>query len=495
MNRMDGLGMDTARMITMPLCDRAVTAEVSGEYTLPDYQPEIRRLLLVEPTVLPPAKYIGASGAEFNGTVEYQMTYVGADGGLYTAPLSAEYGFSVPLEQTGDFDLNEGVVAMASTACEGLTTRVIAPRRLSIRCRLRSHVRAYGQMLMEERQSGAAEEGSVQRLFAEAQTMRVACGSSERIDLADELTVTGEDCRVISADAVAFVHEVRPSEGEVEAVGELLLKLMIGREDGSVEQVTRRLPFEGAVEMEALGADASCRVSGVVSDLTVNVEEGKILCEIGLLLEARGMENHGLRYTSDLYSTERVTDCAYREYDLPVALKCENGNLSQSERIPLSQINFPEGATIADARGSVRFDNCVRSDGKYILTGESRYWLLCKKEGEYSVCELTLPLRYETEGCEKEPVCFDAIGEVISCRARVEGETLNLDAELSVVADFSGVEPIRALSEASFGEKYDCQGNRIVVYYPAPEDTPWSVAKKYHVSADTITQVGSYFLL
>lgn len=493
MNRMDGLNLP--KMITMPLCDRTVTSEVSGEYTLPDYQPEIRRLLFVEPVVLPPAKYIGGANAEFNGTVEYQMTYVGSDGGLYTAPLSGEYGFSVPLEQVGDFDLNEGVVAMATTVCENLTTRVSAPRRLSIRCRLRSHARAYGRMPMEETYGGMAEPEGVQRLWGEAQNMRIVSGVSDRVNLSEEVSVTAEDSRVISADATAFVSDVRPAEGIVGAVGELMLRMMIAREDGSVEQLTRRLPFEGEVELEEMTADALCRVSGVVSDLTVNVEEGRILCDIGLLLEARGMCNDSLRYTADLYSTDRVCDCEFREYALPVALKCENGNVSQSERIPLSQINFPEGASIADVRGSVRFDGCAAADGKYVLTGESRYLLLCQRDGEYSVTELTLPLRYETEGVKGEPVCFDALGDVISCRARVDGENLNLDAELSVVADFSGVEPIRALSEARFGEKYDCRGNRIVVYYPTPDDTAWSVAKKYHVPSDRITQVGAYFLL
>ena len=79
MNHMEEM---MAPRFTMPLCDRTVNTEINGEYTLPDYQPEIRRLLNVGLTVLPPAKYVGAGGVELNGTVEYRVLYVGGDGGL-----------------------------------------------------------------------------------------------------------------------------------------------------------------------------------------------------------------------------------------------------------------------------------------------------------------------------------------------------------------------------------------------------------------------------
>ena len=84
MNSMDEMGMDFPQSVTVLLCDRTVNTEVSGDFTLPDYQPELRRLLAVMPTPLPPAKYVGSTGVELNGTVDYQVLYVGGDGGIYS---------------------------------------------------------------------------------------------------------------------------------------------------------------------------------------------------------------------------------------------------------------------------------------------------------------------------------------------------------------------------------------------------------------------------
>ncbi len=495
MNDMEEMGRTQQRYLTVSLCDRVATCEVSGDYTLPDYQPEIRRLLWIKPTVLPPAKYVGGGQAELNGTVDYQLLYIGADGGLYTAPLSAEYGVSVPLDQMGEVDPAAGVTVFATTVCEGVTPRVSAPRKLSIRSRLRTHIRAFGRLPMEERMDGGADPASIRRLGGEAECMVAVSGVSDVIPVGDEINGLGEDIRVISADGCVFLNEILPSDGMVCGRGEVLLKLMTCREDGKEELLTRKLPVEGQVELDGMTTDGMCGMTGCISELNVSVEEDRILCEIGVLLTAKGMWNRTVRYTEDLYSTEVESECSYRDYTLPVALQCENGNMSQSERIPLKELNLPESAEILDVLGSVTWDSCEQMGGKHVLTGQSRYQLLCRKESDYWVSDLSLPLRYEMTGCEGTPVGYDMMGEVLSGRARCDGSMLYLDSEISVIADFVGKKEIRAVSDARFGEKLDCRGNRMVVYYPLPEDTSWTVAKRYHISPEKLSENASYYLI
>ena len=77
------------KLVCMEMCDRKIASEISNDYSLPDYMPEIRRILHIDVNVLPPAKYINVTGAEFNGNVDYNVLYAGSDGELHTAPLSA----------------------------------------------------------------------------------------------------------------------------------------------------------------------------------------------------------------------------------------------------------------------------------------------------------------------------------------------------------------------------------------------------------------------
>lgn len=495
MNYMDEMGMGTegAGRITMPLCDRVINAEATGEYTMPDYQPEIRRILGVRPTVLPPAKYVSASGVELNGNVDFQVIYVGADGGVYSVPLTAEYSCSAPIERAGEFDLNDGVATLASVVAETVNTRVSTPRKLSIRCRLRAHIRAYGQMEVEERQIGAADPSSIRRRRMECRGLRPVCGMSDLITVSEEISGMGEDARVSVADAVAFVREVRVAQERALAAGDVFLKLTVSREDGKVELHQRKIPFEGEIELEGAESDIPCRAVAVVSELNVHVEEGRILCEAGLLLEGRGMRELSLGFTTDLYSTQRQSDCEFAEYELPVSLGCGNGNLTQSERIPLSSVNLPEGAEILDAWGSVLFDGCSAAGESVVLNGQSRYQLLCQANGEFFSAELSFPLRYELGSAGTEVVGFDCVGQVISCRARSDGEQLLLDAEIAVATDLVGACRISAVQCVRFGEPLEECENRMVVYYPSATEDIWAVAKKYHVSSEKILEGAGYY--
>ena len=501
MNDMDRMGerngMETVggEYVTLPLCEKRVSIESTGEYTLPDYQPEIRRVLSVTPTVLPPAKYVGGSGVELSGNVDYSVLYVGADGGLYSMPLSSEYHLTLPLESAADVDPMGGVTVWSDVASESVQARVSSPKKLSLRCRLRAHVRAFGRMLMEVRCVGDAPEEQIFRRIGRCQTLSPRSGLSDVISLSCEITGVDEDARVVAAEGIPTVQEIRiASEDTVSASGELLLKLLVARENGALETLLRKLPFSGEVELEGVDAEEEFRGTATVSELSVEVEEGgRILCAPSLLIEVRGMRNREVRYTSDLFSTSCESLCEMQSIRTPVAIRCEQRNFSQSERIPRSAVALPEGAEICDAFGSVLFDACEQVGQKYVLTGQSRYTLLCEKDGEYSTAEVSLPIRYETDAGDRAMESFSCVGNLLSCRARVDGDVLCLDAEISVAAEFCGAEEIESVREARFGESLCQRRSCMTVYYPSDDEDSWAVAKKYRVAPASVSKASAYY--
>ena len=73
------------------LCDRQIVTELSSDISLPDYQPEIKRLLHVCVNASPVDKYVGSGSAELSGSVDYSILYAGNDGELYCANQTQEY--------------------------------------------------------------------------------------------------------------------------------------------------------------------------------------------------------------------------------------------------------------------------------------------------------------------------------------------------------------------------------------------------------------------
>ena len=479
--------------VTVPLCDRTVWHEITREITLPDYEPEIRRVLSVSETVLPPAKYVGGGRVELNGGVEYRLLCVTAEGGLHTVIATGEYEGEVPLEtRGGEVDLGEGVCVTVQAVTDQIGARLSAPRRLSLRHKLRSRVRAFGKMTMGESRTGEEAEGICRRKVS-VEGMTVSVAASEPICVKDDVSLPSASSRVVSAEGTVFVSSVLPKDGGITVSGEVILRL-IAETDGAAQSLCRRIPFEGQIENSGFSEGGSACAEGVVESLTVSAEEGRALCECEILLRGRALCTETVSYTEDLYSTERMCECEYREQTVPVAIKCENRNFSQSERIPLSEARISEGATVVDAWGTVSVEGCEQRGDSFVQTGKSRYRLLLQNEGEYSVTEIELPFRYESEAGGRTLSASECAAEVISCRARVDDTSLALDAEIAVCADYMGEGSVRWVSDVRVGARREEKRPCMLVYYPTPTDSAWSVAKKYGVpEQDLHGDLGSYF--
>ena len=487
MNHQDKTENTVGGYLTMPVCRKTMSTEVSGDYILPDYQPELRRLLSVSGKAMPPAKYVGGGNVELDGTVEYQILYVGADGGLYSAPLSGEYNLRVPMENLSALDLNEGVCVLASCVPESITARVTAPRKLTLRCRMKCTLGAYGKMPIGERLIGDAAKEGLCRLRESVQSASLMSCRSEAVSLFEEFSLPFADARVVCADAGTLIDEVSVGKSETTVRGEVILKLLFASEDGMMVSESKKLPFEGTMECDELtGEDICASVRGYVSDLAVRVEENKAMCDVQLILDGHMGGNEWVSYTADLYSTERACQTRYATHEVPMFLHAMTANFSQSERMSASEKGIPQGATVIDVQGQATADSCEQQDGHTIIKGQGRYVFICQKDGEYSAVELTLPWRYECEGGVMPLASYDVCAEVVSCRGRISGDVLELDAELCVAGDWMGVQTIRTLESAEFADEKKKKSGDTVLCYPAPDDTLWNVAKKYMVAPEEI---------
>ncbi len=473
--------------------DRTLSTDLSTDFSLPDYQPEVKRLLRVRATVHPADRYIGAGSAEFSGLMDYSILYSGNDGALYCTTQSGEYQFSVPMEMTSEFDLSEGILCDAETVAETVTGRVVAPRKLSLKCRLRARVRMYGNRILEEPIRTA--DATMQRLCGDTTSARIFLGTGETMQLGDEILIDAQtpDLRVICAEGQVFVTEATAGSGVVNCRGEVCLKLFIAQESGGVPTVQlRRIPFAQTVNTDGAEVNCECCAYGVCTNVSVTVEEGRILCEVSAQLQTRAQRNEAISFLRDVYSTEVLCENRENVYALPRALCCRNGNFSLNGTFSLEEVGIPANRAIVDVRATPVASATESENGRLYLVGRCRFHTILAGEEDMSVQEFEMPFRYEIDGVGDGKVSeYRATVEPISCRARVDGERISVDTELSVCISAMGEERVRMLTEARFGEKVDRSGSVYTICYPSSEDTLWSVAKRYHRSVSLIADINN----
>ena len=474
------------------VCARQVTAELNTDLSLPDYLPEVKRLLCVRAVATPADCYVGVGSTELSGSVEYRMLYAGHDGAIYGASHKEDYRITVPMEVGAEIDVGEGLVCDAEILPEAVTGRVSAPRKLTLRSKLRADLRVLGMKRMEV-DGLPAEDETAERLYGEAPTARAFAGKGEAFVLEDEIVFDArrEDLRVISAEGEVFVAEAEAGSGCVNCRGEICLKLIYcyeGSEEPYATQL-RKLPFSQSIPVDGCEVNCVACAHGVCTDLHTTVEEGRVLCEVTAHLQARAMRSEMLCYVKDVYSTAVESESRYTERSLPQAIRCTNGNFSLNAMLTAEESGLRTGGRVLDAALIPTVSGMESLRGRTILSGRCRCHLLLTDGDEVYAQEAEIPFRYELDGTEGIAEDYDATVSPLSCRVRTDGGRVAVDAELAVCLALRGSSHVRMLEQTRFGETLGRESAIYTVCYPAPADSLWSVAKRYHRTVDSVSEL------
>ncbi len=489
--------------VCFPSVHRIWNTELSGDFSLPDYQPEIKRLLRITTQISPPEHYVSGDSMELDGTLDYFVLYMGNDNRLYCAPLSSDYHVALSLADARDTSLRDITVADGVKNCtfelctDAVTGRVTAPRRLNLKCKLRTGVRIYEAVDNRIAFSSVSGNDHVERLTETAECCTLQRMIGETLLLQDDMLLErdgGADTRVVCAEGRVMVQEVIAGQGTVTCRGNVYLKLTtcvdgLPTEEAPLPSITlRKLPFSQVLEMGEVTPTWHACASGICTNLSVETEEGHLHTELGIILEVLAQENRPITYVKDLYSVKQRSNCTYTTYPFQRALDCFNGNFTLSETLSLAEIGIPSSAQILDVTGTA-YPDALTADTereRCILTGHCRFHILMQKDGEYAFSELELPFRYEKEAAfdpatqQGSEMTHDAKVQPVICRARMDGERLGLDAEISVCLRTVVEDDFTAVSSVNYSDDITRGRGEYVICFPSPEDSLWSVAKRYH---------------
>lgn len=454
--------------VQVEVLHKSVPLEFGTELSLPDYRSEISRLLWVRPTVLPPAHFVGGGNADFSGRVLYNVLYAGPDGELHVAQAEGTYGFSLPIENG-----NAPVFSVCVTP-DTVIGRVVAPRKLTVRCRASAEVRGYADTSLGK--------GLSESMLARACTLTKSKESGRLVTVTGDVIELGEDfaaadvAEVLHARAEAFLPDVSVGEGVVRCRGDVVVTLLCrGSEAAMPLSVTRRLPAVIEVESTELTPDFRASVRAVVSEIVAVAEEGRISLSLSLLPSVEAMRNESVSYVHDLYLEGKRTACQQKTVRLWQSGFCGNRNFSISEALPLSALRLNADDVVIDA-----YAEAEMSAGG---SGEITCHVLYCRGGEFGVGEASFPFRVTLEG---EGSAALLVPHVPILRVYIEGDRLRVDAELGVcVRTVSDLE-IELVESAEEREGELRQYLDVELCYPAPTDTLWEIGKRYAVSPERI---------
>ncbi len=471
--------------------------EVSAEYNLPDYLPDINRLLKISAKICESQHDLSGDTVEYDGRLKCTILYATGDGSLKNAEFERDFSGSAAVSGTaGDCEIRFGA------QIETVSCRLQNPRKLTAKLRLALTTAVFCTARTEPSVSGkltAEEEATVES--REYGIASVVCTTAE-----EKNTPVSEDVEldaglpaieeIVSVEMDPCILDIRTGENKVVYKGEIpttILYLASKEEDASAGASPKYVSFSARIpiagEIAAVGvterhipfADVSVSTPEFRPQANAFGENRTAELDFDYSVAIELYSNEESTLTADMYSTAYESVCEMQAISYESVLSSKCFNFTSEGSAPLEDGDF-KSVVMASAAASV--GETEKQGNKLRFTGEANVCvILTNGEGVYLARNFSIPLRAQAE----VPPLADAFSvrvqpTVLSVTARPDGESVNVNLETLISYLIfekhteAHVQKLAVCKEKPISCERDAS---LTLCYPGGSDTLWDIAKRY----------------
>lgn len=469
--------------------------ESSAEYILPDYNPDVRKLLYTSCEVKPAGKFSADEQVDFSGIVEYRCVYADKDGELSEVSFTSDYEYGISLA-------GEAVDVDSTPWVQNYQVRVLGPRKIAAKASI-----VCENVYTNERSVGG-EIPSGEDIQLEER--RVSCGRIKRIEseereLAEEISrldgVSLDEVSVISATADCKDSTLERAGGEARCHTDFAIRILYRDIDGSVVPLESMLSGDGTVELSGIPEDAGLICTPhILSERfeCLPTEDGvNMVANLIVKWDVTCVYNEEHSVVCDGYSTDFALDNKYStltlvSYGTPVKEtltlegritpdSTECGKIKEvllmGERARITEKKLEDGAlnlsVEVKAQGVI---SCVSDDGKTA----------------YAPIKIAESISEKVNLSSKTSANQGAIARIsgIDILQKIDGDDIKytLSVTIDIIPLYTASKRVLVSAERNEEQRVEKTSGRVTVYYTEPGDTLFSVAKKYHTTSSGILE-------
>lgn len=492
------LNRETLAM-SQTILDSACEQSVEKDFVLPDYYPDIFRILKC--VILPRIQTHSINGGKlsFDMTALIRVLYLSENDKRINC-IEQKMNFSKSMDLQGDCT---APMVSLNPRCDYVNCRVVNQRRLDIRGAVSIGVKVVGEVSRPVVTDAFGCNIQLKKTPVTYPTKRLT--AAKRITVIEELqlsaskppvgTVLRSDCRVIPQEHKMIAGKL-VTKGDVEI--SMLYSCIAPDGEESAETMKFTVPFSQIIDIEGIDETFTADVDITASscDIIPKSEDASSMeCELVLLVNCTAKKFESCEIVTDAYSTCYECELQSCENKLDsVGVKAdENHTASANLSCTEGTISCVHDSWASCSNVTSRFDEekCA-----FIVTGTVTFCLLGRNEnGTPLYLENDAPFEHEVSvsenGCEGE-LSFEPKVSVVGCSYYLSDEsTAEVKAELKICGEITAqkartmLTDLKALTDKP-KEKKDSYALKIC--YCSENDDIWEIAKKYSTSISAILE-------
>ena len=470
--------------------DVTLTQEETAETIVPDYCPDIARIIETEGKVYLHSRELRDGKGEVSGTVRVTVLYTpDGEGGIRTLE------FAMPFTAESDSRaLPECVCLMAEVEPETLETRMLNPRKVFTHCKLVIRLTGYRRVSLSACPDvEAAPELRVEKRQERQHVTLLTHIAEKDFTFSEELDLSpGREgaAEILTSRVASAVTETKLVGSKLIFKGVFTVSLLYRTQEGECRASSGELPFSQIMEVDgaAEGAAASLRMQLTGADLQIDGgdPEGRQVA-VTLYFHAVALlrQEQELTLLQDLYST--AYELTYEAAPLVLTSFCETMNRRQTVREVLEIGVVAEsilameadcGAVSVSREGSgTTLRTVVTVRALYLDEGGVP---LVAERGVEIACQLELP-----PDCRVTARGF--------CPEEIQGSLGDRGIEVRFPVDFRVEAASQVKKVCISAAKVDTEKPRdlsgapsLVLRCLGKQETPWDLAKRHNTTISAI---------
>jgi len=493
--------MENKSLITNVCSDEVIFNEnaeqpIDIEFTLPDYLPDINRILKCKAVSRISSKGLNGSSISVDGCVTVTIIYSDSENCLYS------YEYQYPFNKKFDMTDNvEGATVCCKTRCEYINCRAVTGRKIDIHGAAGIYLKVKTKNNCEILTDYDDENIELNRCSIPATS---PMGYSEKyVILEDEIELGNGQPSIKSLlryDLNASISECKIVKEKCVIKGNAVLNALYCTCDNVLQIFRHSIPFSQLIEIEGINENCECDSKVEVAYLELkpkvssNGDSKSLLLTAKLLLKVEAYCNNDIEVITDAFSRKYYTDINKKNITLNKLYKSINETFNCKKNIELTD-NI---SNVADMWCDIQ--NCTQriEDQNLFVSGVVCIGIIAyNEENTPSYYEKNIDFEYKytfTDYINDKFFC-DLQLEILSSNYTLIGNgSIEIRIELSVNA------AIYIKKDISLICKLDVDTNKqiepknngsLVIYYASKGESVWEIARHYSASIKEIKQLNN----
>ncbi len=472
---------------------KAVEGASSIESTLPEYLPDVHRIIRVDARAT--VTRIKAMNGAFliEGRIDCIVLYMPSEGNLQS------HFVRMPLViEEANSEIKEGDRIRGNINMSGVTCRPISERKMELICELKGSIGAEETKQCDIISPNFDMDGSLEVMSEHMAFARYAGGMVKEFAIEEmiEMPQGAPDIeRMLRCDGEIRAVEYKVVTNRIVMKGEATVTcLYISElETGKIEQYTKRVPFNEVIECEGAKEGDMCSMTFGILDITHGImedamgENRSLSIHIDSIVDANVYSKNDMAVASDVYSSKNEIKAE------SITVYPENIEQYRCNTQVSDTFNLPNITEIFAVEAFADVKNAMVKNGDPIFKGDLLVSFLVKDiNGDITAIDRSTKFESACKSDEGAPI-IDATFQG-HCAVEAVDYRIGTSGDITVTADIvcSGLGrtkcPKSIISSVQMGpllaKGEKCSG--VTLYYPTTGETAWEVGKRYLVPTGDI---------